>query len=152
MIATSKALIGYTIAVGTIFIGQTTLDLVIPASRWMDVYSVKISDGVVGLPPAMKVERVIHRPFYGEWTAETEQLKADGSFEIVCQAAGKSNYSPENSLPSNLELNWWTAPTRCELPEGKYRTETVWRIFPTGIAPRTIRVISNVFEIKKAKT
>jgi len=99
MIATSKALIGYTLAVGTIFIGQTALDLAVPASRWFEVQSIKISDTVEGRAPAMTVVRSIHRSFYGEWTAEVERLNENGSFTLVCQSQGQANYSPSNDLP-----------------------------------------------------
>lgn len=150
MIATSKALIGYALAVATIYTGQTVVDIVVPASRWFEVQSVKISDTTEGRAPAMTVVRSIHKPFYGEWIAEVERLNESGSFTMVCQSKGQSNYSPSNDLPSNLDLNWWTYPVKCHLDEGAYRVETVWRVFPTGITPRKVEYTSNIFNVRKA--
>lgn len=148
MIATGKAMIGYGLVVATLYAGQVTLDLVVPARLWFEVHSVKIKDTVVGTAPFMVVYRDINAPFYGEWKAEVERKEPDGNFTLVCQAGGKNNYSPQNVLPAPLDLDWWTFPVRCDLPKGAYRLETVWRIFPKGIAAREVRNISNVFEVK----
>ena len=150
MIATGKALAGYGLAIATIFTAQTMVDLVIPPSRWFEVHSIKVRDTVEGYAPSLVVLRSIHKPFYGEWVAEVEQLNESGSFTMVCQAKGSANYNPGNELPSNLDLNWWTHPVKCHLSPGFYRLETTWRIFPTGITPRNVNYISNVFEVKES--
>jgi len=150
MIATSKALIGYGLALATLYTAQIAFDIVIPASQWFEVQSVKINDTTEGRAPSMTVVRSIHKPFYGEWTSEVERLNESGSFTLVCQSQGRANYSPSNDLPPNLDLNWWTYPVKCQLAPGAYRVETVWRIFPTGITPRKVEYTSNVFNVRSA--
>lgn len=149
MIATSKAIVGYGMALAAIYTGQAVIDLVVPASRWFEVQSIKVRDTTTGTAPTMVVSRTIHRPFYGEWTAEVERMNTNGSFTMICQAEGRANYNPGNALPSNLDLDWWTYPVHCNLGAGKYRLDTIWRVFPKGITPREVHYVSNVFEVKE---
>ena len=148
MITASKAMIGYGLAVAGLYTGHTVIDIVAPPGMWLEVQSVKIRDTTEGVSPTMVVFRTIRKPFYGEWKAEVERMLPGGTFIMICQANGSNNYSPLNTLPENLDLDWWTYPTKCNLKVGKYRVETVWRVFPSGITPREIHYISNVFEVK----
>jgi len=149
MIATSKALMGYGLMIATLYTGQVMLDIVVPPARWFEVQSIKVRDATVGYAPSMVVVRNIKRPFYGEWVAEVERMNESGSFTVACQAQGRANYNPGNDLPSNLDLDWWTYPVKCHLEPGKYRLDTSWRVFPSGITPREIHYVSNIFEIRE---
>lgn len=128
-----------------LIVSAANVDKALPASYWLEVTNVHVSDAIEGQPRNMVVSRIIKRPFRAKWIAEVERW--DGSqFEIVqnCTGRGENAYSPENRLPKNLTLAWWVYPTVCVLPAGQYRVETVWTL-ENG---KEVRAVSNVFTIK----
>ena len=119
-----------------------------PASDWMVVTSVKVSDTVVNVAPAMKVDRTIKQVFEGRWIVDVEKLQPGGRFEQVCSLHGESVYSPDNDPPANLTLSWWADPVDCTPREpGRYRVETIWRVLLNGGLTKDIHVLSNIFTV-----
>lgn len=114
---------------------------------WMEVRRVHVFDALEGQAPRMEVERRIKRPFRGTWLAEVSRVGPMG-VSAVCSAAGQNFYEPSDQLPVNLDLDWWTYPTRCNLPPGEYIVDTVWTIRPASVRPMEIAISSNRFFIK----
>lgn len=148
MMDLKRAFKGYVLFLGGLLILQQGLLTFVPPTLWLQVPSIEVENTTVGTQPEMKVTRIIHRPFYATWVVEVEELRPDGSYTVVCAAPGENNYSPSNSLPDPLNLDWWTFPKTCTLPAGTYRLETTWRIYPSWIAVRTLTRLSNVFTVK----
>lgn len=118
-----------------------------PASFWFDVRYVRVNDSVAGIPPVMEVDRAIHRDFRADWTA-TVMRKGAGGFSTFCVARGGSDYRPDASLPDDLDLDWWTWPTKCVLPPGTYRVKTLWVLHLPIFPDKEVRSTSNVFEVR----
>ena len=119
-----------------------------PTSYCVQYEEVYVFDSVVGESPKMSVDRVVNHPYRAKWIAEVEKLQ-DGKFVVLekCTGRGENNYAPNNTVPKNLDLNWWIYPTICRLQPGHYRIETVWILQNYN---KEIRVVSNVFEIKES--
>jgi hypothetical protein len=130
--------------------GWSTTKALLPVSLWFTVEYVRVADTPVGGVPEMDVRRTIVRPFRGEWLAQVNKVTPEQRLEVVCQAAGKNFYQAENDLPDNLDLNWWTFPIVCQLPEGLYRLHTVWTVKPEGFADKLVEAKSNDFRILPA--
>jgi hypothetical protein len=113
------------------------------------VRKVHVFDAIEGHSPKMDVERVIRKPFRGEWLADVSRREGSG-FYAVCSGSGKSNYDPADRLPAkaNLDLDWWTYPVRCNLPVGCYEVNTVWTIEAPNVPAMAVRSVSNEFCIK----
>lgn len=116
------------------------------ASLWFEVDDVYVADAAVGSVPVMKVDRTIHLPFRGRWTA-TVMRKGPLGFYTFCTANGENDYSPSSELPPVVDLNWWTWPTKCELPPGTYQLRTLWTIYPPLFPAKEIRSVSNEFTV-----
>lgn len=117
-----------------------------PASHWFRIDRVEVSDGLAKEPPAMIVERQIRRPFRGNWIVSVmRQNEIGGGFYTYCRAVGQNDYRPENILPENLTLDWWTWPQKCPLEPGIYYVNTLWTIEAPGCPPKEVRTTSNVF-------
>ena len=122
--------------------------VVIPASFWLTVDKVFVHDTVAGSTPLMDVERTIHRQFRAKWIATVLREGRFGTFSAFCSARGVNDYRPDNDLPDVVDLNWWTWPTRCVLPEGRYVLHTLWTIEAPFFPDKEVRIESNVFAIK----
>lgn len=119
----------------------------LPASFWLDVRAVHIDDSFSGAAPRMSVDRIIHRPFKGDWTA-TVMRKDSLGFAVYCTANGSADYRPDTSLPEDVNLNWWTWPTVCPLPPGTYLVKTLWVLHLPLFPDKEVRNTSNVFKVK----
>ncbi|MCG6115127.1 MAG: hypothetical protein MEQ84_07995 [Mesorhizobium sp.] len=117
-----------------------------PASHWFRVDRVEVMGAEAFTPPPMVVERQIRRPFRGEWIVTVMRRSAFG-FHVHCTARGESDYRPENVLPEELTLDWWTWPTQCQLPPGSYYVNAIWTIHPPGYPAKEVRTTSNIFEM-----
>ncbi len=120
---------------------------IIPTSTWLDVRSITVSDTTVGTAPTLEVDRRIGLPFVASWLVEVERHGRQGYF-LECSAEGRSAYRPNAELPDPLTLDWWTAPTICNLPAGTYRVETTWTLDLGFAGTRFVRVLSNPFDVK----
>jgi len=118
----------------------------IPASEWMEVRSVHVEDSVAGANPQMQVDRTIKSDFVGNWLVEVERDYGAG-FGLFCSARGEAAYRQDAVLPTPLYLDWWTYPVKCILPAGRYRVETTWTISPELVPTKTVRSLSNVFNV-----
>jgi hypothetical protein len=117
-----------------------------PTWWWFEVRSVFVHDAVEGSTPLLVVDRTIHREFRGRWIA-TVMREGEGGFYTFCTARGENDYSPDARLPQPVDLNWWTWPTVCILPAGRYQLRTLWAIDPVWLPSRELRIATNVFSI-----
>ncbi len=122
---------------------------VIPASFWMSVRDVHVSDGYEGRSPKLEVDREIKKSFTASWIAEVHAKQENGKFATVCTGNGENLYKPEDSLPQSLDLDWWTYPERCNLGVGTYRVFTVWNVEPHNYPAKRVENTSNTFQIAK---
>jgi hypothetical protein len=123
----------------------------IPASYWMKVQEVHVSDSYVNRSPRLEVAREIKKQFTASWIAEVHAKQDNGTFATVCTGNGENLYKPEDSLPINLDLDWWTYPKRCNLGPGTYRVFTVWKVEPQNYPTKWVENTSNVFQITDIK-
>lgn len=115
-----------------------------PASHWFRVDRVEVLDADALSIPPMIVERQIRRPFRATWVV-TVMREGGGGFYTFCTARGENDYLPENTLPEDLNLDWWTWPHHCSLPAGRYYVNTAWTLYPAGYPPKEVRIRSNTF-------
>lgn len=119
----------------------------VPAEFWFEVRSVHVHDTVAGVSPRMDLDRVIRRPFNARWIVTVMREGPGGGFYTHCTAVGNHDYRPENILPPDLDLDWWTWPRVCELPPGSFRVNAAWFMRIDGWPPKTVRAGSNVFVV-----
>lgn len=118
----------------------------LPASLWLEVRSIQVLDSTAGVSPRMIVDRTVSQPFQGDWIVTVLEVTDEG-YEPVCTAPGASDYDPENRLPNDLDLDWWTFPTQCRLDPGKYIVRTVWVIHAYPGIDKTVRAVSGIFTV-----
>lgn len=135
----------YVIVMGWIILAGLPL---IPASIWFDVRKVHVDDGVIGVPPSMDVDRTINFAFRGHWTTTVMRDNGDGRYFTYCYSNGENDYQPDNALPVDVNLNWWTWPVKCDLPAGRYRLNTLWTLEIPFLPQKKVRVASNSFTIR----
>lgn len=119
-----------------------------PASWWLEVRDVRVSDAGVNEPVVMAVDRSVNRSFTATWTVVVRRWEFEG-WSVACQTTSQSNYEPGAVLPERLTLSWWTSGACADLKPGRYSMTTIWRIDPPPFLPtKMITVKSNIFEIK----
>ncbi|MGL4325482.1 MAG: hypothetical protein ACRCTD_15710 [Beijerinckiaceae bacterium] len=122
-----------------------------PASDWMDVHKVVVSDTIEGAAPLIFVERTIRRQFAARWTASVKELTPTGTIGVAgCASAGSGNYEPTSELPSPLTIDWWLYPEKCRPPPGRYVLVTKWKIDLAGDLDKTITTTSSSFQVFSA--
>lgn len=116
-----------------------------PASYWLEVRSIKVSDGP--MPPVMAVDREIKRAFYGRWLATIMHWEPAG-WVAACTARGEQLYNPDAKLPAKLDLDWWTTGQCRGLPAGRYIMRTHWVIDGRGVMPdKYVTADSNIWSV-----
>lgn len=118
------------------------------ADHWAEFRSMVVADAPLGDPIIMEVDRIIHRPTFGEWHVVIRKQTRAG-WSTFCTASGESDYSPDAALPDPLTLEWWTEG-QCSLTEaGLYFIATTWRFQPPWVAGTRISppLVSNTFSI-----
>ncbi len=118
-----------------------------PASSWFDVSKVYVFDSVEGETPGMIADRTIRKSFHAQWVVTVYRKGARGFFPY-CVSTGTNSYDVDDVLPDRLDLDFWTWPVRCQLPEGQYQVRTRWIINPVGYAMREVRANSNIFTVR----
>lgn len=127
-----------------------------PASNWMEVKRIHVSDAQIGTWPKMEVERTIRKQFSGDWTVRLDVKTGEG-FTFYCESRGQTRYLPDAELPPDLDLEWWSlgefvrnhyAKTHipCVILPGTYRLITEWIIRADGYPVKTVAFTSNAFE------
>jgi hypothetical protein len=116
-----------------------------PASWWLEVRDVNLSDAQQGGPVVMAVDRSVHRSFRGHWSVTVRQWDGAG-WVTYCNAQGSSNYRADARFPVPLTLKWWTDGQCYDLSPGKYRITTRWQI-DAPLPSKTVTAESNVFEV-----
>ena len=116
-----------------------------PASAWLEITSVHVTDTKSGVDPLLLIERTIHSAFVGEWVVTVRRIEA-GGLTVACEGSGQTNYSPDSRLPRPTPLRWW-AGVECKLEPGSYRVDTSWRMYPPGYPMKTQHRSSNIFRV-----
>lgn len=118
--------------------------------EFFEVKQMYISDYTVGDQPIVSYERVIRRPFLGEWSAEI-QVVGDGVLYAVpgCKGVGRGHYTPQKTLPPKIDMEWLVG-AKCDtkLSAGKYRVEITWTLKVPNYPEMEYSFVSNVFEVK----
>lgn len=120
----------------------------LPSSIWLEVHRVQVDDTTHLESPRMEVVRRIKTPFKARWTVTVMREGARGYYTF-CTAHGFNDYRPENELPDDMRLDWWTWPTQCRLPEGRYYVNTLWVLEIPGFPEKEVRSRSNVFQVSR---
>lgn len=139
-------LFDFILAVSAMFVLSAGIVYLLPASLWFEVRSTQVLDSHVGTAPRMIVDRTIVRPFAGDWVVTVLKV-VDGGFESTCTATGSADYDPSNVYPTDMNLDWWTWPTQCNLQIGEYVVRTVWTVHVFDRFEKTVRTVSNLFQI-----
>jgi hypothetical protein len=141
-----------TIAAWTIYpVTIPYLKQIVPIEFWFEVRSVVVSPVQAGEIPHVQVDRMIRRPFTANWIVTLRRGEGDG-FSVYCSRQGRNDYRPFAELPPETDLNWWMdIPPKDKCPvllPGTYIVTFAWQIEIEGIAPRIVRIDSNIFEVE----
>ena len=139
----------FVVAVLCVEFNERTKSMV-PADEWMSVGEVTVLPTNEGRAPILEVARVIKKNFIGEWSVTLRRLEQGGSV-VACEATGAHEYRTDSRLPAEINLDWWTAPVKCDLRAGMYRVHTVWTVKAVGYPEKYIIRDSNVFEVRPAR-
>lgn len=126
------------------------LHSLVPASRWLEVKSVRVGNVRVGESPQVQVERLIHRSVNAGWTVTLHKVMPEG-LEHVCARSGNTDFHVSSITPKTTKLNWWmnvpvNPPCNPEAP-GTYVVTMVWTLQANGFPPKIARRMSNKFEV-----
>ena len=120
-----------------------------PASYWLEVRSVRVTDATPNTQPLLYVDRTINRPFQGTWNVTIKRIDAHQEM-VACAENAVVFYEPKHRLPPVITLGWWTNGTCTSLPPGFYVVDTIWDIKGNAIMPtKSVHTTSNVFEIRE---
>lgn len=143
-----KWFIGLSLAWLGLYAGSAGQDL-LPTSFWFEVGELGVEGTTQGVCPVMHFDRVIHRPFHGEWIVSLHR-QGPGGFVFYetypVDPPGLVDYSPGAVLPDPLTFDWWAwiGPDDCNWEPGIYKVLTQWKI-EVGHRARFVRVESNPF-------
>ena len=119
-----------------------------PTDFWLEARSMAAQDAVAGGPVTLHVDRIIRRPFVGQWSVNVRRATSGGGWEIICAATGGGSYRPDAALPEPLTLDWWTNGQCADLPPGQMHISTVWWLDMGALgAIPTPALESNVFTV-----
>ena len=120
-----------------------------PTSLRFEVDEVLVHNKAEGDELKIVVDRTINRAFLARWIVEVHEERTDGRFELRagCTGTDRNNYQPGDKMPTPVSLKWWIGHDRCTLPPGRYRIDTVWRLFLGRWGDRDVRNRSNVFTV-----
>jgi hypothetical protein len=120
----------------------------LPASYYMTVDAVRVSDAGEGEALSILVQRTIHRDFAADWVATVRRMDPDGGVIAMCAASGRGDYRTTSKLPTRFTLDWWMAGAPCPLAPGDYVLTTRWTIDTQTPFDKVLSVTSNVFTIR----
>ncbi len=116
-----------------------------PATDWFYVQSINVADGYAGQDIPIIYDRVIKKPFIGQWFVE---IKRAADQVTVCRGDGVARYDPADQLPEGgVTLDWITGK-KCPLPPGQFFLEAYYSIKPDNYPDKSYRVASNLFTLK----
>lgn len=99
----------------------------------------------------MTFDREILQPFSADWLVTLLVQQADGGFETERAFPFSNDYRPENTLPEDLHLCWWTQVDHVEQlglePGRTYRINTLWELDLGEFGERKVRRSSPPFTI-----
>ena len=118
-----------------------------PTSWWIEVKTVQVGPAQASRPVPMVVDRVVRRQFTATWYVTVKQWSERG-WTVYCTSYGINSYHPENVLPNELTLDWWTNGRCATLPAGRFNVDTTWVVHGYGPLPsRETHATSNIFEV-----
>lgn len=122
--------------------------LAFPATYWIKPRAVIVSDGVVGQPVTLRVDRAVKRKFKGEYHVYIRSLPGQVAY---CEAHGNIRYRTDALLPDPVTLEWWAySDPRCHgrnLKPGMYAMKTCWEIKLPLWLSREVCIDSPAFQI-----
>lgn len=120
----------------------------LPAPYELKVTRVTVPNIERGERVLLDVDRTVERRFSAQWTVEVQQL-AGGDFVGMpdCTGSGVGVYDPTESLPEDVDLDWWIGHDSCELDVGEYRIITTWSA-DVERGPVVISDVSNTFAVR----
>lgn len=132
-----------------------------PASNWLELGDIRVSDTSVGESPIMSAKRRIKSNFRAELIVSLRKVEAhdnpatpamEADWVTVCDRVTVHNYRPESQPPDVGTLDYWTGvPPNipCVPTEPGPHIVTVWVEIMTESGPRIITAESNVFQVTK---
>lgn len=118
-----------------------------PTSWWIEVKTVQVGPAQVSRPVPMAVDRTVKRQFTASWYVTVRKWTERG-WVAYCVSNGVNTYHPENVLPAELTLGWWTDGRCATLPAGRFAVDTTWVVHGYGPLPaRETHNVSNIFEV-----
>lgn len=114
--------------------------------EFFSVVKLYISDYEVGQAPIFTYDRVIRKPFSGDWTVKVQKIEGN-ILRDICVGQGHSNYKPENKLPPLVTMEWYLGKS-CPLSPGNYRIWTIWIMHVENYPDMSTEAVSNVFNVK----
>ena len=130
---------------------------IIPPEWWLDVRTIIVADTVVGVSPAVVIDRDINRNFVGSYEATIRKVDAsDGTIWTYCQPRIRPEITYRAGSPyPGRDLNWWLgSPPEdvCVMEPGKYLLRLDWTINAlNGWLPLHVRRESAPFTVSEAR-
>lgn len=133
------------------YVGYTTVREIyrefLPAESWINYSYLNVPDFTEHAAPDVDAERVVTRDLEGQYFVEVHT--EDGS--QVCSGNGAARYDMFESEKIRMPFLRFINTDRCDLKPGRYKiTLTVTVRDREGFPPKTVRVVSNVFNVLPA--
>lgn len=123
-----------------------------PASWWYSLNSIQVLDSrAVDGARLIEVDRVVHRPFLGDWVVE-EQVQGPEGWATIERCVGSDYYRPDKAPPSPATVGWWKGrncwaePTPAAV--GPHRLCTTVKVMPDWAPPKTVHRCSPPFQVQ----
>lgn len=118
----------------------------LPASNWLDVRAIRVSDTTAGTSPSLLIDRTINQVFFADRSVTVLRQTPDG-YNAVCSVADHYDFQPDTNLPKDADLDFWTFPVKCDLKPGQYVVRTLWQIHAFLWMTKEVRSTSNLFTV-----
>ena len=142
---------GFFIALVTLFGIYSAMAALPPASYWFEVDRLEVRPSAVGEPIVVDYGRQIKHPFEATWRVEVWQLDAySGKWISYCTTPSTTQgYKPSATPPNPVTLEWlaYTSERCYDLPAGTYYINAEWLLNPKGIFARNVSASSQPFAI-----
>lgn len=121
----------------------------IPASWWLTIHTLEVSDAYEGQPIVVSYDRTFHRQVRGSWVAVVYREGGQGRFYAYCAPArGSSIYHPDIGVPDTMSLGWLFQMT-CPVRPGRYFLRVTYYLEPVFLPEKSVTATSNVFTVRE---